>query len=468
MARDLRKIAAECWKKGTEAMSKENWDYAIDMFGKSVTLIPDNLAYRQTLRGCERKKYNNDKNKIKMAHMRLMGIRGKIRKARMKEDWKLMDQMAEQGLKVNPWDSQLNADMGYACLQMAYTEIAEYGYEQAVINDIDNDDFNRQYAYILEERGKFEEAILCWERVYKRNPLDSEARSKITHLQADMVMDRHKFEEAEGTRDIRKEGTAYDFDRPAGMKNPEKVDGPGMSLEADLQRAIRKEPGAIENYLKLGEYYKDEKRLDEAAEIFVKAVEVSGNDPDVTEQLEDIQLQIYKQNYEIAKEISNSNPKDAGPKKKQKELGQELMKKEIEVFSRRIQRYPKDQRMKYELAKRLMGVRQFSKAIPLLQQAGADTRIETVVLVALGECFIAEKKRDLARRQLDKAVPKLSAHDHTELFLKAHYLLGRIAEEADHYEKAEYHYGEVLAVDYDYRDTLQRLEKNQGQESADS
>ena len=40
---DRKRIAAECFRKGTEAMNKENWDYAIDMFSKSMLMEADNL-----------------------------------------------------------------------------------------------------------------------------------------------------------------------------------------------------------------------------------------------------------------------------------------------------------------------------------------------------------------------------------------------------------------------------------------
>ena len=41
---DRKRIAAECFRKGTEAMNKENWDYAIDMFSKSMLMEADNLS----------------------------------------------------------------------------------------------------------------------------------------------------------------------------------------------------------------------------------------------------------------------------------------------------------------------------------------------------------------------------------------------------------------------------------------
>ena len=67
-----------------------------------------NLTYRQTLRGCEERKYGNNGSGARMAGMKLMKIRGQIKKAQMKEDWQEINKLAEEGLKINPWDSPLN------------------------------------------------------------------------------------------------------------------------------------------------------------------------------------------------------------------------------------------------------------------------------------------------------------------------------------------------------------------------
>jgi DNA-binding PadR family transcriptional regulator len=49
---------------GGEAMNQQNWDYAIESFLQAATLVPDNVAYRQALRGCERKKYKDNKTSL--------------------------------------------------------------------------------------------------------------------------------------------------------------------------------------------------------------------------------------------------------------------------------------------------------------------------------------------------------------------------------------------------------------------
>lgn len=459
MEADKQKIAAECYRKGAEAMGKEHWDYAIDMFGKCVALVPDNLMYRQVLRGCEHRKYNNNKTGAKMAGMRLMKVRATIKKARMRQDWPAVAQAAEEGLTVNPWDAALNFDLGTACSELGHREVAKYALEEAVKSDTDNKEYNRALALMLEDEGDYTSATSCWQRIYKLDPSDGEARSKITQLGASSVMDRGGYEEAGTTRDVKQ--SAYDLDRPSHSTMPQAVDGPGVSVEADLQRAIRKDESNPENYLKLAEYYRREKRLEEAAQTFRTALEVSGGDQNIRELLEDVELDRLRHNLDLAKEAVRADGEDETARKNAAALAKELLQREVETLSTRIERYPQDNRLKYELAQRYMRTKQWPKAIPLLQQSAADSRMECEVLVSLGECFINDNKEDLGRRQFVKAAEKIVAQDRPDLFKKTHYVLGRLCEKAEKREEAEDHYNEVLAVDYEYRDTRQRLEKLQ-------
>jgi len=163
-----------------------------------------------------------------------------------------------------------------------------------------------------------------------------------------------------------------------------------------------------------------------------------------------------------AEERSRKNPGKERLIEKAKVLKAELLEKEIAFYTHGVENNPSDLKKKYELAKRLFDARQYSKAIPLLQQAVANPTMKSDVLVLLGECFVRDGKLDLARRQLEKALDGLSAQDRPDAFKTAHYLLGRIYEKAGKTEQAEHHYGEIMAVDYEYKDVLKRMEEMQG------
>lgn len=468
-----KRLAGECFRKGNEAMQAENWDFAVKMYGQSVTFVPENLMYRQVLRGSERKKYKgNGTGAGKIAKLGLIKVRTRIKKARMSKeiDWEKIAKAAEDGLLVNPWDAHLNFELGVACRELGCNEIARFALEDAVKNEADNKDYIRTLAALLQGLGEYSASRTLWERVYKLDPTDGEARSKMTHVDAESVMDRGGYEKADNTRDVKQ--TAYDLDRPQQSKMPESADGPGVSAEADIQRAIRKDETNPDNYVKLAALYKSEKRYDEATSTLRTALDVSGGDQNIREFVEDAELDQLRHNFELAREAVRSDGEDGTARKNATGLRKELWQREVTIFESRIERYPKDSHLKFELSKRFMQAKQYPKSIPLLQQCTADKRLECDVLLSLGKCFISVNKESLGRRQLEKVVEIVDSVDRAEIFKEAHYLLGRLCEKAGQHEQAEDHYNEVIGSEYGYRDALARLEKLQsgdgdGDSSAD-
>jgi len=455
-----RRIAGLSWQRGTEAMSKENWDFAVEMFSQCVKLVPDNLTYRQTLRGVQYRKYKNNKTGASMAFMKVNSLRGKVKKAKSAKNWREMDRAAEEGLSVNPWDAQFNSDVGEACRELGFDEVAVYALQKAVESAPDSKEHLQRLGEMLEQKGDYAGAISCFEKIFKMDPLNGEARSRITQLRADSVIDRGGYDKAKTTRDVSPPKQGYEESvRGNASSNPNEVVGPGVSVEADLQRMIRKEPENVANYQKLGNFYQRENRLDDALKTYQQALEVSGGNVSIREQMEDIQLEMIKKNLDAAK--SSAAKGDEQGRANAVRLAKELLDQELEIFGRRMDRYPADLRMKYEQAQRLMRVKKFQLAARLLQQASKDPRLEGPVLLNLGKCFLAEKQNALALRQFEKAVQKFDSNDDAEAFVECHYLVARLYEEAGDTAKSANSYSEILAVNYDYRDALARLQKIQ-------
>ena len=455
---EQKRMAAECWKRGNEALPKENWDYAIQMYSQSVKFVPSNLTYRQSLRFTEYKKYDNNGSGAKLSTMKLMGPRTSIKKARMNKDWKKVDEAAEDGLKINPWDPQLCADVGDACRELGYQECAIFSYEESLKVDKMNIDVNRSLAGILEERGEYQRAVDCWQRIAKADPNNGAARSKITALSARSVLDRGGYEGAESTKGVM---AAHEVAKRLGKMK--EADGPGTSVEADLQRAVRKEPANKDPLLKLADYYRRDGQLEKAEETLLKALEVSGNDMSIREQLEDVQLDLMRKTHGITKEQLRTNPTEDAVKQRAIDLGNELLKRELEVFASRSERYPNDLKLKYELATRYMKVKKWALAIPLFQQSRGDPRLKGDALVKLGKCFCYDKKLQLGIRQFEAAMPEIKYEDKPDLFKDLHYSAGVVYEELKNFKAADEEYQKVLEVDYGYKDAVTRSNKLQEQ-----
>ena len=455
MDAEKKKIAADCWKKGSEAMIKENWDYAIEMFGKAVALVPDNLLYRQTLRGVERKKYGDNGSGAKMSGLRLTKVRTRIKACRLKKDWSGIDRATEDGLKINPWDAALLFDLGIAARERGFTEVATDAMRNAVVNNTKNKDYARELAELLESRGDYNEASKIWLRLAKLDPMDSHARTKSMQVLTDNVIDRGGYEGAESTRDAMADDEVA---RRLKSGTGGQVDGPGQSEEADLVHAVRREPESVENRLKLGSHYRKAGKLEEAAATTREALEISGGDAAIREALEDIELDQLRANLNLAKENAARETDNQEAQQNVRAINGELIQREIEVFSTRVERYPNDLKLKFELGSRYVRIKNYVQAIPLFQVCVKDNRIEARALTSLGKCFIAEKKGKLAKRQFEKAVESVNQLDDPDLYKEANYWLARLLEEDGDQSAAEHHYTEVLAVDYEYKDALARLE----------
>ena len=461
----MQKAAREWFRKGHEALQKENFVYAVECFGTGVRMQPDNVVYRQTRHGSLERMYGNNGTGARMASVRLVGIRGRVKKDRLKKDWAAVDRAAEEGLFLNPWDAQLFADVGESAVRRNALEVAVYAWSKAVKFDLNNIAYNRSLGHVLREARQYKAARDCFRRIYEADPTDSEARAMMTQLDAESVMDRGGYDTAESTRDVvipqDTPADAYEADRRARKGRQVNVVAPGESDEADLRHAIRKDPSNLNHYLRLAEYYRDQRQLAQSLEVYGEVLERVPQNTDILEIKEDVEREIMRDELADTTELFRKHPENTRLTEKTSKLRAELLDHEIQILEPRIERHPQDMKMRFDLAELLRKAKQYDRAIPLYQQASADIRLKEDALVWLGECFVRSKKMSLGMRQFNKALESLNSADKPEPFKMAHYWLGRVAEKANREDDACNHYSEILSVDYGYRDVQSRLEQLQ-------
>ncbi|HCS53553.1 tetratricopeptide repeat protein [Rubinisphaera sp.] len=452
-------IAKQCWQRGTKAVNSEDYDYATDMFHKAAILVPDNLAYRQSLRAAEFKKYkNNGKGAGMMSKPKLVSLRQKLSRARSKKEWDEVDRIAEEALKLNPWDAAFNASVGEACQERGYNTVAIFAYRTATgpMGEPENVKLLREFGHLLMEDRQFNEAAGIWNKVHKLDPTDGHARQMMTAAQFEQTIKQGNFDEAQTTRDVM---TDAEISSRLGTKPKRgEADAPGQDPEQDLLHQIRKDPKSVELHQKLAHYYETKDQFDKAQEALEKALELSKGDRAIHELVEDLELKQKNKELDQLKNDARKDPDNEDVKKAHSRFARKLLDREIEIMAERTLRYPQDKRLKYELARRYKRLNRWSDAIPLYQQASLDPRLEVDALVSLGNCFLKDNKPTLAKKQFLKVVPLISYEDKADRFKEVHYLLGRILEKEGDKKSAEDHYGEILAVDYDYRDVRDRLQ----------
>ena len=142
-------IAVKCFMAGNLAVEKGNFDYAIKMYATSAKVDPASLVYRQALRAAQHKLYADNGTGASMGKMQIMALKPRLSKARRNKDWKGLNEAAEEALAINPWDIQSNTDLGDACRELDYDEVAIFAYEQVLKKDSENLYANEAMAAML-------------------------------------------------------------------------------------------------------------------------------------------------------------------------------------------------------------------------------------------------------------------------------------------------------------------------------
>jgi len=126
-------------------------------------------------------------------------------------------------------------------------------------------------------------------------------------------------------------------------------------------------------------------------------------------------------------------------------------------LSSRVQRYPNDLKLRFELGLQYFKYDYYDDAIGQLQLAQRSPKERVEALYYLAKCFSKKGQRDMAVMQLETANEQLPIMD--ELKKKVVFELGCLAEEAGDIEKAFGYYKDVYGADIGFADIGVRMER---------
>jgi tetratricopeptide (TPR) repeat protein len=150
------------------------------------------------------------------------------------------------------------------------------------------------------------------------------------------------------------------------------------------------------------------------------------------------------------------NPQNQELKQALAKLAAEQNEVEIKIYQDRLDHYPTDMKVRFQLGSRYFVARRFDDAIPLFQQSQVDGRCRAESRLYLGRCFFEKKFYDQATATLKAAVDDLDSAS-SRLALELNYWLGRGLEASGEVAKARETYGSLIQMDYNYRDARHRL-----------
>ena len=147
--------------------------------------------------------------------------------------------------------------------------------------------------------------------------------------------------------------------------------------------------------------------------------------------------------------------KAAGKEDEAAELEGEKNQFVFDDLAARVERYPNDLHLHFELGLQYFTYEYYDEAVQHLQLAQKSPKDRLESLYYLAMCFVKKGQNDMGVMQLETARDQIPTMD--ELKKKIVYQLGLCAEDAGDYEKAYAYYKDVYSTDVTFADLNTRM-----------
>lgn len=296
----------------------------------------------------------------------------------------------------------------------------------------------------------FELAVNAVEYLIGRSPTDMTLKDDQRDLSGRLTIARGKYGDSGSFRDSLQDG-----DKQKLLHDGERAKQGDQTMEA-LIAAARAEyeaeptvPGKINAYVHA--LLKPERKKEEllAIEVLMKAHQELVN-YSFKSAADDIRLrQLRRQTRHWHQRAQETGADD--DKQQHRLAVMEESQAELDIFRERVDKYPTDLRLKYQLGKALVAVGEYDEAIPLLQEAQSDPRSRQRCRLMIGRSFFEKGAFAQAAEVLSEALEQSDAKD-DDLAKNMLYWVARSFEGGGKVDEARAAFGKLLRMDYNYAD----------------
>ena len=449
MAVDLAQKAQNFTNRGRQALESGKYELAVDMLMEAIKAAPEVLETRKLLRAAQIANFKRNGKAGFGAKLGYMMARSKIAGLIKKGDARAAMAEAEELLKQNP----LDADNMEIAVKAA--EAAGKADHAAITIEAAYECSNRDPA-LLERVATYYTMAQRWDKA-------RDAYQKLSEMKPgdQRVMAMLKNAEARATMSSGWEATAG---KKGGFQNliankeqAKKLDQAnkavitGDDAEALIQEKLQQiaaEPKNMNARRALARLYSQNKRFAEAVQTLEEAIQAAGAmDPELDRMLSQNRVNYYDQQIAALRE--------AGDEEGAVNLEAEKNQFVFDDLAQRVERYPNDLHLRYELGLQYFTYEYYDEALEHLQLAQKSPKDRLWALYYLAMCFLMKGQTDMAVMQLETARDQIPTMD--ELKKKVVYQLGICAESAGDLEKAYNYYKEVYSNDVGFADLADRM-----------
>ena len=448
--RDLR----ELYQKGTVAFQRQNFDYAIAILNQVLAREPSFFDCRQTLRAAQFKKAGTTTSFFR----KMLGGASSsplVAKAQMsmRKDPVEAVHIAEQILTSDPHNSAAHKIMAEAALAAGFPRTACLSLEILLKNSPKDFDLRMLYGQALGDAGQATKAEALYTELISEYPHKPEIAQALKNVSARHTMDEGGYDAlADGTgsyRDILKDKEqALSLEQE---KREVKTDDVAQRLINEYEARLIVEGRNIKLLRSLAELY-GQKREFKRALLYcerIKGLE-GGDEPTLQRTIAELTMRKFEH------ELETLDPKAPDYAERSARIRAERDLFEVDECKARVERYPSDLQLRYDLGELYFKTGKVSEAIQEFQKAQSNPNRRVQALGYLGQCFARRGMNDLAARTLQNAIKEKLIFDEEKKELL--YQLGCVLEKMGKREEAIEQLKQIYEIDIGFKDVAAKVD----------
>lgn len=452
---EISRDARALFTRGTDALARENLDYAVTLLNQALELEPAFYEGRKALREAQSRKAGEGGTGFFKKMLSRAGSSPQEAKARMALGKNPAEALAiaEQMLNSDPNSSAAHHLIVDAANALELPRTAALSYESLVKNSPKDKQLVIEFARAVSTIGESSRAEKILMDLLREMPGDGELRDALKDLSARKTMDEGGYaalEDGKGSfRDIlkdKKEAVSLEQE-----KRVQKTEDVTERLIGEYEARLNNEPNNFKMIRSLAELYTQKKQFDGALKLYerVKASDM-GNDPSLDQAI----AHTIVKRFDF--QLEQLNPFDPEHAAQVEKLKADKLAFQVSECQKRVEKYPTDLAIRYEMGALYFQLGKIGEAIQEFQKAQGNPYKRLAAMNYLAQCFAKRKMFDLAARTLQNAIKEKPVFDDEKKDLI--YNLGAVLESMGKKEEAIEQYKQIYEMDAGYKDVSAKVE----------
>ncbi len=455
---EISREARVLYTKAQEAAQRENTDYAIALYNQVLEKEPGFFECRKALRTEQFKKAGGGggffKKMLSGASSSPLVAKGQLA-LRSNPAGALV--IAEQILNSDPNGSGGHKIVVEAAKALEFPKTAILSYETLVKNSPKDKNLAIEYAQACAEAGNAAPGERHLMELIAENPLDGELKQALKDMSARKTLGEGGYgalESGKGSfRDVlkNKDEAVLLEQQNRVVKTEDRTE----TLIKEYEGRLQNEPNNLKLVRTLAELYTEKKQFDQAFALYdkVKNSEM-GNDPSLEQAISKTRVKQFDN------QIEQVNPFAPDHAAQVEQLKAAKLEFQVTECQKRVERYPTDLAIRYEMGALYYQIGKFSEAITEFQKAQQNPHKRLAAMGYLAKCYGKKKMFDFAARTLQNAIKEKLIFDDEKKEMT--YDLGTVFENMGKKDDAIEQFKLIYEVDSGYKDVAAKVEASYG------